>query len=239
MKKIITLFFIFYVASLGIYAQQQSVRWKETERRGIDDKPVPYTDTFYLQISDTKEWRMRRGSFMYKGTVNKRRLEFPDRTYKILHNDNTEIWLEDEDHILSVFKPDAKDNSAGDAAQFAKQNELPETAAVNIDRSLLNGKWTAYKRSTRDGKPMQDIDYNSLIKSMEIYGLPDSAGNTGIAFNSAGMMGKPTFYIISIENAIISYKDRRGDTHVMKILRSDNKELIAEGDNGVIYFFRH
>lgn len=239
MKQIITVFFIFYVSILSIYAQQQSVRWKETERRGMDDKPMQYTDTFYLQISDTREWMMRRGSFMYKGTVNKRRLEFPDRIYKILHNDNTEIQLEDEDHVLSVFTPDAKDNSAGDAAQFAKQNELPEAAAVNIDRSLLNGKWAAYKRSTRDGKPMQDIDYNSLVRSMEIYDMPDGKGNIGAAFNSAGMMGEPSFYIISIENSLISYKDRQGNTHSMKILRSDNKELVAEGDNRVIYYFRH
>lgn len=233
---------LFLIVSLpvwGLYAQQQSVRWKETERRGMDNKPLQYTDTFYLQTGNANEWQMRRGSFMYKGTVNKRRLVFADRTYKILRNDNNEIQLEDDAYVLSVFTPDAKDSSAIDAALVAAQNKLPEAPLEQVDRSLLNGKWTAYKRATRDGKPMQHIDYNSLIKSMEIYDVPDSAGNIGIAFNSAGQAGIPAFYISGIENADISYKDRQGNLYIIKILKSDSKELVVAGDNGVVYYFRH
>jgi hypothetical protein len=69
--------------------------------------------------------------------------------------------------------------------------------------------------------------------------VPDSAGNIGIAFNSAGMAGGPTFYLSGIENATISYRDRQGAGHAMKVLKSDNKELVIEGDNGVVYYFRH
>lgn len=219
-------------------AQTNTNRWKETTRLDEKKKEISYTDTFYINMQSGDDVLMRRGSFVYKGTFHKKQLEFADRIYKVVERNHQEIRLQDELGIISVFTPDAVNLSNDVIAKDMQANELPTATITDLNPVMIQGKWTAYKRSTRDGKPLVNIDYNAIIKTIVILSAADSAGNLGYAYNNAQGEGEYIYSISQIANGVIMLKGKNNNPSTLNVIKSDEKEWYAEGEDKVVYFFR-
>lgn len=229
---------IMFIATTNVNAQNTSGRWKETERLDSKKKSIAYTDTFYLSERNGDNISMRRGSFMYKAAFNKKKLELSDRMYDVLEDNDKTIKLRDEEGIVSIFTPDGINPSSAAISQSMRANELPTATLTNVDASHISGKWTAYKRGTRDGKPMENIDYNTIIKTIVVNSNADGDGNWGNAYSNAQGEGDPLYTIASISSGIVTLKNTDGATHTLNIVVANEKEWIAEGSDKVVYYFR-
>ncbi len=237
MKKISTIFTVFAISlfSFSNTVLAQAQRWVEFQRIEGKNKINQIENPMYINIDDNGNITLRRGSFAYPVEMEDSTLTMGDIAYQIVKKNDKEIRLKDENEITYVFKLDNKDKSAEDADKFKREHAAPSSVVSSFDRSMIAGKWFAYKRTSRDGGPLQNINFNTMPKTAVVFDKADSLGNEGTM--GLAEEGKPMFYIKSIEKGILHLESKDKSLHDFKVLKADGKEWILEGDDGVIYFF--
>ncbi len=232
MKQILTTTLLFLSSGFYLQAQSQlSDRWKETQRLDLDKKPVTYSDTMRLLDVNKESMSLRKGSFMYKGTISNDLLDFGHLTFGIMKNTKEEIRLRDEEFI-HVFSREAKDMSAADAAAKKEAIDLPSKPVDRIELTTLYGIWDVYKRQGRNG-PLPKVDYNTLITRLSI-----PQGNAGGNLGTASTGGQQ-YQVREAKgsNLIIADKDQK--EHLLKVWRLSKEELVIEDENNIIYYMKH
>jgi hypothetical protein len=230
MKQIIFTASLFLSSGLYLNAQGQlSDRWKETQRLDLDKKPVTYTDTMRLLDVNKESMSLRKGSFLYKGTISNDLLDFGHLSFGIMKNNKEEIRLRNEEFI-HVFSREAKDMSAADAAAKKEAIDLPARPVDRIELSDLYGVWEVYKRQGRNG-PLPKIDYHTLITRLSL-----SQGNGTLGTASAGGQ---QYQVRETKSSDLILVDKDQKEHSLKVWRLSKEELVIEDENGIIYYMKH
>ncbi len=217
-------------------AQQLATeRWKEITRRTLKgSKEVSFEDTLYLQRPNQQEILLRKGAFMYKGKVDKKKLDMGYITYSIVKDNDEEIQIQDNDYI-HVFKKDQKDQSASDAAAKQKEIDLPAEPVKDINYTLLAGEWEAYKRTGKNG-PLLKIDYQTLIKTLVFSSEPKDGYYGYITTNFIG--GNVLYSIKGKEGSNLLTDNNIHKEARIKVWKLDDQELILEDENGILYYMK-
>jgi hypothetical protein len=234
MKQKISFTLLCLCTGFSLAAQDQlSNRWKETQRLSLDKKPVSYTDTLRLQEVTKESMSIRKGSFLYKGTISNDLLDFGYLTFGIMKSSKEEIKLRDEEFI-HIFTREAKDMSAADAAAKKEAIDLPARPVDNISPELLAGVWEVYKRQGRNG-PLAKIDYTTLITRLSVpeqkTGEPTGTVSTG--------GGKNLYQIKESKGSDLIATDAAQKEHRIKVWRLSKEELVIEDENNIIYYMKH
>lgn len=233
-----TLYFTILLSVAGLNplcAQEQSAnRWKETSRTSLREKKVSYTDTLYLQMLNKEEANLRKGSFQYKGKIDKKIFDLGYITYKVLKNKEEEIQLQD-DEFIHIFTREAKDKSAVDAQSKMAAIELPANPVKDLDPELLNGDWEAYKRSGKNG-PLEKVDYKTLIKTLSFNKEKTEGGYGKLTTNFIG--GAALYTIKETKAPSLVVEDADGKEHLIKVWKLSEEELIIEDEYGIIYYMK-
>lgn len=235
MKPIIILWLLSLTVLTSLHAQHTaSGRWKETQRLDLKRKTVSYTDTLRLSDITKESLNMRRGSFVYKGSIQNDLLDMGDRSLGIDKQTQDEIRLRDEEFI-HIFTPEAKDLSAADATAGRNAIDLPAQPVSTIDTTLLQGNWEVYKRKSKNG-PLPSIDYSTLIKGLKV---DKSAATQELGAVSGGPGPGPLYVIRKIEAPDLVVTDAAQKEHRIKVWRLSTTELVLEDENGILYFLKH
>lgn len=214
--------------------EQPAVRWKETARTNLKDKKVSYTDTLYLQMLNKEEANLRKGSFQYKGKIDKKIFDLGYLTYKVLKNKDEEIQLQD-DEFIHFFSKETKDLSAADAQTKMAAIELPADPVKYLDPAVLNGNWEAYKRTGKKG-PQEKIDYKTLIKTLSFNKEKTDEGYGKVTTNYIG--GATLYTIKEIKAPSLVVEDTDGKEHLIKVWKLSEQELIMEDEYGIVYYMK-
>ncbi|WP_118976280.1 hypothetical protein [Taibaiella koreensis] len=235
MKPLLTFCLLSLVTQPLLHAQESlSDRWKETQRLNLKQKAVAYTDTLRLSDITKESLNMRRGSFLYKGTIQNDLLDMGALTYGIDKQTNNEIRLRDEEFI-HVFSREARDLSAADAAAGKAAIDLPAQPVSAIDMTLLRGSWEVYKRKGKNG-PLPKIDYSTLIKGLK---TGEATGEKAIGTVSGGQGTGPLYTIIKAEASDLVVADAAQKEHKIKVWRLSDSELVIEDESGIVYYLKH
>ncbi len=236
MKQIIGIAWSLFCCAAFLSAQEHSdLRWKETERRQVKGQaPVPYKDTFFLQFINVEEIQLRKGAFAYKGLLKGELIDMGNITYKVLKRDHKVLHLEDGDQV-HIFTPDVKDLSAADAAVKMAGIKLPETPVQHIEFKDLQGTWSAYKRTGRDG-PLAKLDTKGMIQSLSCM---EKAGQVpSCTLYATEVNGQLLYTIKDIRSPYLIVEDTQGIIHELTVWKLDPRELILEDHKGILYFMR-
>jgi hypothetical protein len=235
MKKIIFAFAVIGTCSTLNAQEALSDRWKETKRTDLTNKAVSYTDTLRLSDVSKDGMNIRRGAFQYKGQISNDLFEVGDLQFGIMKNDKEEIQLRDEEFI-HFFTREKKDMSATDAVASKANIDLPATPVAVIDKSMLNGNWEAYKRSSRSG-PLSKIDYKTLIKTLTFDTQKPGNYYGSVTTNFIG--GEALYFIKDINASDLVADDKNKKEHLIKVWRLTPEELVIEDENGIVYYMKH
>ncbi len=234
MKQSLLIIAVCFIANPNYGQQLSQNRWKETERTTIKGKNISYTDTFYIQRPNDDEILLRKGAFMYKGKVEKHKIEMGYTSYSILKNTKDVLTIKDDQYI-HTFTKDYLDQSAKDAAQKKAEIDLPPKPVPDIDHELLSGKWLAYKRTGRDG-PLAAVDYKVLIKTLT-FDTPQDEGYHG--FITTDYIGGNAIYSIkNSRNQYLIVDDENQEEHKITVWRLTPDELVIEDENKIIYYMK-
>ncbi len=234
MKRQIFTLLLLLPTGFSLWAQDNlSDRWKETQRLDLNKKPVSYTDTLRLLQVTKESMSIRKGAFLYKGTISNDLLDFGYLTFGIVKNSKEEIRLRDEE-FFHIFSREAKDMSAADAAAKKQAIDLPDKPVDNISMPMLTGIWQVYKRSSRNG-PLPKVDYATLITGLSIF---EHNPEAHIGSVSAGSK-EPLFLIKEIKAPDLIVTDTTQKEHRLKVWRLSQEELVIEDENSIIYYLKH
>lgn len=234
MKQQIFMLLLLLSAGFSLSAQDNlSDRWKETQRLDLNKKPVSYTDTLRLLQVTKESMSIRKGSFLYKGTISNDLLDFGYLTFGIVKNNKEEIRLRDEE-FFHIFSREAKDMSAADAATKKQGIDLPAKPVDNISLPILTGIWEVYKRNSRNG-PLPQVNYATLITGLSVF-----EHNPDAPIGSVSAGGKEPLYLIKeIKGSDLIVTDTAQKEHRLKVWRLSKEELVIEDESSIIYYLKH
>ncbi len=205
-------------------------RWREIKRMKPDSTVVSFADTLFItfRARDSFQYHNKNG-FIYNGgyTINEDSLlDFGTARYTIVVRKPASLVLMNDQGIYHL----ARDSSDTVKIIVLQKDEkiLPVT---DIDQ--LIGRWTVYKRQSKDTGGGQ-IDNSVNIRSAMITGA-STDGKLGYIFSGTDG-SKPSWYIKSLgpEQTL----DCFGKNHrVIKIIKCQKGEMILE-DEGIKYYFK-
>lgn len=216
----------------NVYANAQDApltnRWKETQRLNLKEKSVTYTDTLHILKIEKNEVSLRDNGFLYKAKIEKDKLDFLYRSFKIVKNNDKEIRLKDEEYIY-VFSREAKDMSAADAPSGATRLAIPSTPVNNLNLEEIEGKWKAYKRENRNG-PSNQISVKKMITSFSFDSSDSEVVLNGNESNA--------FKLVSEPNGVLKLTNQEAQVRTFIVWKLDSDELILEDEDNIVYFLK-
>lgn len=206
-------------------------RWKETQRFNLQNEPVHYTDTVFVNTTDRQVIDVVIGGYAYKGTVNQDSLNIGSRTFHVVKNEEDELHLK-FGKLTHVFTRELRGTAGADAAEFAEKNRIPDQPVSKINLKQLTGSWLVYKKSIRENV---DADVKSIpyFKKLDIY-KPVKKGNKGYLVLASNIAWK----VSEIKGGTITVLTTLAQPVAVKVLRQTDNELLLEDTYNVVYFLK-
>ncbi len=203
--------------------------WKEYKRT-VKDKEIAFTDTMFIYSLDDKNASLRIGGFKYDTEVKEGVVGLVFGNFKVIKNDSVSIELEKNSEVRHYFK---KRERVATAVPPVMTNELQRVA--QMDATMLLGSWTAYKRVNKNG-PTEGLDFNSLIKIAEF--KQDANGDIVGELKLSGNAASNLYIVNKAADGVLEAQSPSGKMIQMEVYELSKRELIFEGEQGIIYYMR-
>jgi len=244
MRKTLAIVTTLLLAAGYAKAAALSGSWKEVYRSDLNNKPLNYTDTFFMTFNDNADqYYYRKGNWRFGvighpvNYVKKGDVVYEQEGYEPGSKENKVLFT-----VLAYTSNTLVIQNNTYIRQFAwfkdTGDALPEEPAAQPVNSLsqMKGHWSEFKRTSELKEP---INYTRLIKFMDIFeGYKD--GNYGYIFATRDADNNPSWkidrYDAQTQTLYCSGRFRQ-DQRVLKVTRCEDNELRLEED-GITYYFR-
>lgn len=216
--------------SVAVFAQNNyNDRWKETQRTDRKKTPVAFKDTMQITNITKDSLKIRRGAFLYPGTINNDLLDMGYEQYQIIKLSANELIIDDQDYI-HIFSKEAVNASSAIISKSMEEMATPLKPVTSIDTALLKGTWQPYSKKKKDGSA-GNIDYKTLIRSINFTGH-NAQNKYGTVFAASESS------IESLQGSFILLKDDANKASKLTVYKISKDELILEDENGIIYYMK-
>lgn len=203
-------------------------RWKEVKRMKPDSTIVPYKDTLFIAFHPKDSFSYHTpGGFIYNGKYiigEDSVIDFGYSRYRLVTKKPLSLVLRDEQGIYQ-FAIDSSD-TVKIVVLEKEEKILPVTS---VDQMI--GKWTVYKRTTKE--QTGTIDNATNIRSMYITG-PSTDGKLGYVYCSKDLVNDPSWFIKNFSSDQTISCDGK-NPRTLKVIKCQKGELIVQEEDVTYY----